>query len=57
MKKVGNTLIFAGVVLIIGPFFGFTIRGQQNTQYGAGVLLGCIAILFGVILSKVGKKK
>lgn len=50
MRRIGNTLIFAGVVLIFGPFFGFTIRGQQETGYGEGFLLGIISIVIGVII-------
>lgn len=50
MKKIGGTLIFAGVVMLIGPFFGFTIRGQQDTDYGTGALLGIIALVIGIIL-------
>lgn len=56
MKKIGKKLIFAGVVLLIGPFFGFTIRGQQNASYGAGAMLGIIALAIGVIFISLKKE-
>ncbi len=56
MKKIGGTLIFVGVVMLIGPFFGFTIRGQQDTDYGTGALLGIIALVIGIILISLKKE-
>lgn len=44
MKKIGRTLIFAGVIMLIGPFFDFTIRSQQDTDYGTGALSWIILI-------------
>lgn len=43
--------------MLVGPFFGFTIRGQQDTDYGTGALLGIIAIVVGIILLSIGKEK
>lgn len=51
MKRVSGTLIFCGIVLIIGPFFGFTIRGQQDLDYGSSFLLGIISLVVGLLLN------
>ncbi|MBE6148032.1 MAG: hypothetical protein E7167_00770 [Firmicutes bacterium] len=53
MKRVSGTLIFCGIVLIIGPFFGFTIRGQQDLDYGSSFLLGIISLVVGLLLKKL----
>jgi membrane protein DedA with SNARE-associated domain len=48
MRKIGSMLIFAGVVLLIGPFFGFTIRGgAQNFSMEENLGVGTISILVG----------
>lgn len=57
MQRIAKTLIFAGVVMIVGPFFGFTIRGQQETSYGAGATLGIIALVIGIFLLSIHKEK
>ena len=57
MNRIGSKLIFAGIVMFIGPFFGFTIRGQQGTEYGFGVFLGMLAIVIGFVLLSVGKRE
>lgn len=57
MKRIGGTLVFAGIVMLIGPFFGFTIRGQQETDYGTGAMLGIIALVIGIILLSLKKEK
>lgn len=57
MKKIGNTLIFCGIVLIIGPLFGFTIRNQQDLDYGSSLLLGVISLSIGCLFSYLGKGK
>ena len=57
MKRLGNTFISAGIVLLVGPFFGFTIRGQQETGYGEGALLAIISIALGIILLNINKHK
>lgn len=56
MKKIGGTLIFCGVVLIIGPFFGFTVRGQQDLDYGSGFILGLISIGIGIGINTLSNK-
>ena len=57
MKKISSTLIFCGVALIVGPFFGFTVRGQQDTDYIVGVQLGLISIAIGIVLNKLSNVK
>lgn len=50
MKKIGGTLLFSGIIMIIVPFLSLTIRGQQETDYITGVKLGIIACIIGLIL-------
>ena len=57
MKRLGGTFIFCGVVLIIGPFFGFTIRNQGDLDYGSSVLLGIISLAVGLFFNFLGKDK
>lgn len=56
LHKIGTTLIFAGLVLAIGPLFGLTIRNQQSTSFGQGLLIGIISIAFGVLLISFDKR-
>ena len=53
MRKIGNTLVFAAIVLVVGPFFGFTVRGQQNTSYTDGLLMAIVALIVGVLFIKL----
>lgn len=57
MKRLANTLIFCGVVLLVGPFFGFTVRGAQDLSYGSGFLLGIISIGIGLLINLAKKEK
>ena len=57
MKKLGGTFIFCGVVLIVGPFFGFTIRGQGDLDYGSSFMLGIISLGVGLLFNCLGKGK
>jgi ABC-type sulfate transport system permease component len=57
MKKFGGTLVFAGIVLIVGPFFGFTIRGTaQSMEYGPAALMGLGAIVIGFLILSSQKR-
>lgn len=59
MKRIGGTFVFCGVVLIIGPLFGFTIRGQGDLDYGSSCFLGVISVAVGLLfnyLASLGKK-
>jgi len=56
MKKIGSLCTFAGVVMLIGPFFGFTIRGQQETSSGEGAILGLIFLVVGIIILNLKKE-
>lgn len=56
MKKFGNTLMLIGAILIIGPLFGFTVRGAQSLGYGQGFLFGAIAIVLGFVLSALTER-
>lgn len=55
MKRLGGTFIFCGIVLIVGPFFGFTIRGTGDLDYGSGVVLGLVSLGLGAVLTYFGK--
>lgn len=57
MKRLGGTFIFCGIILIIGPFFGVTIRNQETLDYGSSFLLGIISLLTGFFFSYLGKEK
>lgn len=56
MRRIGKIFIFSGIVLIIGPFFGFTVRGQQMTAYSDGLFLAAFAITLGSLIVKFAKR-
>lgn len=57
MKRFGGKLIFCGIVLIIGPLFGFTIRGYQDLDFTGCFILGAISIIVGIIINSITNKK
>ena len=57
MKKIGGKIIFCGVVLSIGPLFGFTLRGQEELDFGASFLFGLILIVVGIIINSISVNK
>ena len=52
MRKWGNTFIIWALILIIGPFFGITLRGFGDTYYGVGFLAGLGFLALGIILKQ-----
>ena len=52
MKKWGNTFIIWALILIIGPFFGITLRGFGDAYYGVGFLAGLGFLVLGIILKQ-----
>ena len=55
MKRLGGTFVFCGIVLIVGPFFGITVRGAGDFDYGSGVVLGLVSLGIGAALTYFGK--
>ena len=57
MRRFGGKFIFCGVVLIIGPLFGLTIRGYGDLDFSGCFILGIISIVVGTILNSIADKK
>lgn len=50
MKKAGIRILIAGLICLIGPYFGFTYRGQQNEAVEVSQTLGLIAVVVGGLM-------
>ena len=50
MKKAGTRILIAGLICLIGPYFGFTYRGQQNEAVEVSQTLGLIAVVVGGLM-------
>lgn len=53
MKEIANVLIFSGVLLLVGPFFGLTLRGAEDATYIEGLPVGIILLILGIVLTKI----
>ncbi len=48
-RRIKAFIFFAGIVLIIGPRFGFTVRGLSSLSTGESTILGIVLIgVFGI---------
>lgn len=51
MRKIGGFAFWAGLILIIGPFFGITLKGFSGESYGTHFLTGVIALAISFAIS------
>ena len=58
MRKGIGTMFIAGLVLLIGPSMGFTLRGAQHMGQQASSLLGAFILLVaaGIVIYDNKKK-
>lgn len=57
MKKWGNTFIIWALILIVGPFFGITLKGMGDLYYFEGLKLAIPLLIIGLIMRACSKEE
>ena len=54
MGRVRGFLFLGGIVLIIGPMFGVTLRGLGGLTQGQSAILGGVFLVVAFLMGKLG---
>ena len=57
MKKWGNRFIIWSIILIVGPFFGVTLKGFGEIGYTGHIVGGIFFLIIGYIMKNISIQK